>query len=823
MSPRRTLSPTAWAMMLLAGLSVFAFRSALFAGRVIILRDLAGQFHPWQEFERRCFARGEWPLWCPHNDAGLPLLASLQPAVLYPFNAAFRIWRFSSGLALFAALHLFLAGAFMFALLRSMRAGRLPALAAGVAYMLSGWMLVRLEFLSSFAAAAYAPLILLAARRTWLSTALRWPLLWAAAAAWQVLAGHPDTAILTAFMTGLWLAFHLVRRALAGEAGDILPALARCLLAASVGAALCAVQALPTLELAPLSNRWSGLTFSQAASRSVFPTHWLALLLPHAFGGVGYYRYWGGTLYEFEAGCSYVGVAALVLAAWAAAALLRRRDDARSSRAEVLCWLLIAGVGAALAMGRFLPLYPFLFHHVRPLAMGRWPCKFLLLPVFSLCVLAGLGAERLLRRPVRNLRALAAVWLAFNLAFGFVAVCWSADWLGLRHAVRRLLLLYAFDYQRPLYELWGHLVVQDALRLWLWGNLLAAALALLRLKPKLGAAGLAGLIAADLLAFDSGLHWSARENVYDRQTPNLEALRREPGPFRVYVAEAALRLNTFLYGARNPASFLWAKDMLLSNRNAGWGIDAVHSDNSIHPARMDKIRDALDSSDVSPLAKTKLLSLLNVRYLFDAPLVKPSNLLRIRRYRACEHAVRARLLHPRAFVAPCARVASDAEALAALRSDRFEPHQTALLPPEAASEIKSEAPPLSSLPRGLPQRIAAVLRRSPVRFVRLAAHETVLDTRTPGGWLVISRQHYPGWCAYDNGRRRRLWRADYAFCSVRLERGRRRIRLVYAPRSFQYGFAATVLALAIIISLSVARTRFGPRRSAGAGMEKLPR
>jgi hypothetical protein len=54
-------------------------------------------------------------------------------------------------------------------------------------------------------------------------------------------------------------------------------------------------------------------------------------------------------------------------------------------------------------------------------------------------------------------------------------------------------------------------------------------------------------------------------------------------------------------------------------------------------------------------------------------------------------------------------------------------------------------------------------------------------------WIVITEASWPGWRSYIDGRRVRMARANHAFLSVYVPRGRHHLRVVYLPDSFVQG------------------------------------
>ncbi len=74
------------------------------------------------------------------------------------------------------------------------------------------------------------------------------------------------------------------------------------------------------------------------------------------------------------------------------------------------------------------------------------------------------------------------------------------------------------------------------------------------------------------------------------------------------------------------------------------------------------------------------------------------------------------------------------------------------------------------------------------------------------GWVVVSDTAWKGWRAYIDGRRVETTRANIAFLSVFVPKGKHTIRLAYWPESFVVGraiSAATVLALIAFALISV--------------------
>ena len=115
-----------------------------------------------------------------------------------------------------------------------------------------------------------------------------------------------------------------------------------------------------------------------------------------------------GTL-RFTGGCSYPGVAVVLIAFWAAAQALRRRDSVftLAQRRLLWFWMVVLVVSLLLAFGRFAPFYQFLYA-LPYFSTIRNPSKFLHLFSFALVVLFGYGVDGLWRCCVQGAGATGA-------------------------------------------------------------------------------------------------------------------------------------------------------------------------------------------------------------------------------------------------------------------------------------------------------------------------------------------------------------------------------------------------------------------------------
>ena len=140
---RRPSRADAWAV---AGLVVlpFAFFWDFVLGRAYLhYLDFTLQWLPWQKFVLDSLRRGEAPFWNPYLMLGFSQVGESQVGMFYPLNILTAFVDLNFRLVLLVCLHLALANAGMYWLLRRFGLGLAPALIGAVSFGLSGYMVAQ--------------------------------------------------------------------------------------------------------------------------------------------------------------------------------------------------------------------------------------------------------------------------------------------------------------------------------------------------------------------------------------------------------------------------------------------------------------------------------------------------------------------------------------------------------------------------------------------------------------------------------------------------------------------------------------------------------
>lgn len=288
------------------------------------LNDVTFQIEPWLLFIRRELRAGAWPLWNPHQFAGSPFWANGQAAPLFPLHLAFAAMPIGLGFSVLPMARLLVAGAGVWVLARALGRSGLASFLAGASFALSG-MLVNYLLFPMGNALALVPWVFWATERLTTGTRCTAIARLAAAVTLQLLSGHPETAVHSALLSGLYLAVRAER------SSATLGVLTRWVAGWILGFGIAALYLLPFLALLPETLRWqleTPRTDVPLALRFELP---LRLVLPDLYGSPADGT-WRGP-YNDPGTAVYVGALALPLAVAGTALCARGRLGHRPCRA----------------------------------------------------------------------------------------------------------------------------------------------------------------------------------------------------------------------------------------------------------------------------------------------------------------------------------------------------------------------------------------------------------------------------------------------------------------------------------------------------------
>ena len=629
----------------IAGLAVLTatfFWKLIFTNLVLAGLDVFGYFYPYREYAAHALREGRIPLWNPYLFMGVPFLANIQTAVLYPFNAILAWLPAPELVSASIVLHVFLAGAFTYAFAR--RTLHLPpfsSFVSGVCFAFAGFLGAQVEHINQLNVIVWLPLLLLLLDQFWQTSQLYADgeterrlsgqrrlaagLFAGMVVALLMLAGHTQATYIVLFTAGVYAILGPAVSAFVGDRtgrwGRLLSAAAvRIALMAGVvalGSLLSAAQLIPTMELSELSFRSGGLPYREAASFSLRPQLLLQSLLPPY--ALDLSQVFGASFSEFVAYCN---VATLLLAMVGWIWGLRTHRHAFG---------LLAVIGLFLALGAFNPAYYLLYRVVPGFSLFRAPARWMLLYCFGVSLLAGYGVEAVFTRDIAGRIRSTASRIGAALASRTI-VRWAA--VGLLAVA--VLFIYFLDFPgiATLLAWAGALIV---------AVLLLVLIAARSLPERIGQVALVLLVCAELFWASRGLAYNnpTAPQAYEFLRPAPAFLLTHPGQHRFISMSGTtydpgdLREIESIFGWQLPERAVYdyvvavkRKEVLAYNLPLHFGLYVVDGyDGGLLPLKRfvelqqlflpeDQVSaDGRLREQLQDIPESRLLALLNVKYV----------------------------------------------------------------------------------------------------------------------------------------------------------------------------------------------------------------
>ena len=403
-----------WPLLVLLACTLLLFRDDLFRGLIFYERDTELFYLPLLRWYLGQIHAGHLPLWIPLIFGGYPLFADGELGMLYPPNVLLALFlNADTFLQVSRALHLFMGGAFMLALLRVLGVGQVAALIGSIVFAFGSFFVAQIQHENVVRSAVWLPLVLLCVELALRATGWRrqqWLVAGGLALAMAALAVHIQPVFMTLVCLGLYVAYRVVVGPVAGRWWERLLLLVWApALVAGIGLGIAAAQWLPLFELGRMSYRGPGLGYDLAIT---WPLRWQNLatvVLPYLF------RLPDGrwvTLWQQWESYLYVGILPLGLAL--VGTLLPRRRVA-----PFFALLAVVGLMVGLAEQSPVNIHRLLWS-LPGFSSLRAPGRYAYLIVFALAGLAAFGVDRLVLLRRRSRSALVAGLLAA--AFSAVSI-----------------------------------------------------------------------------------------------------------------------------------------------------------------------------------------------------------------------------------------------------------------------------------------------------------------------------------------------------------------------------------------------------------------
>jgi len=836
-----------------------------------LVSDLILENYVWKRFIVESIQARELPLWNPYLFAGVPFLAAGQHSALYPFSVIYYVLPLYKAYGWFTVAQLWLAGACMVLLARTLGTGRTGATLAAVTYQLSAFFVVGAVFPMMIAGAAWLPLQLAMIERTIArapalggrAARLPWVAIGALGLGMVALAGHVEVLYYTLLVMAFYAAWRLAACVATKERTlkDATVAAGWLLAMVALGMALGAVQIIPLVELGRVNFRQGAATFAQVRGWAYPPRHALAFLMPNVFGNPSYHatfdlfrHEWVGAsvnalgepittidwgVKNYVEGAAYVGLLPLLLA------VVGLTQRARSR------WFFVALAGISLTFAFGTPTYALLYYGLPFASQLHTPFRWVWPFGLAVAALAGFGADAFAHpvpprpqpsrfaqdRPspfkgegarsaggggpgaeeARRTSPVLARWLGWGAlaggaaALAGVGLAWALfpriESLFERALNTLALANRAFPDGRAFFSFEAAQVAIFGLTLALAGVMLLVWRAGRTVTVRGRALSLGGTLAVALVAADLMV---ASRGFHAAADPAILDFRP---PVVEFLAEdeGLWRFTTYNEPGANTL-----------NANSGWmfGFSDVRGYDSIIPkqyadymaliapqTQLPYNRIAPIFSDTPHALESPLLDLLGVKYVVSETDVETPGFERVYEDETGIAVYENTRAMPRAFTLPLTSSKPVTNFGEAAQDSDVRRY---VLVDDEQAPIPRQGDVQPSDP-------------SAAAITVYTQNEVWIDAQVDEeSWLVLADSYFPGWRAWrrpiggsdDEEVEIDLWRVDGNFRGVMLPEGRHTVRMKYSPDSVKFGAFTTFMGLALLVfALGVWLWRYAYRES----------
>jgi hypothetical protein len=795
--------PTILVFLYLGVLAGGTFFSVL-SGRLILTeRDLSVFFIPPRMLWVEAIKNFEFPLWNPYYFSGHPLLAVLQPGILYPPDMLLLLLPFDLAFNWIIVLHYFASGVFMWLLIRELGSSKTGALIGAMTFMLSGYLFSVHNVISTLFTVAWVPLLML----LFIRVLRRGSLFYAIATGLVMACMFTAGGIEVFYAAVIFILCHTLFPGALDFTGErrLYPWIGKRLVLFTVAVAIfflaAAAQILPFMELAGLSTRAGGLNYNEATTWSFAFRDFVQFFIPDPYGyGVTDDKYWSNQSWLKTI---YTGTIPFILTFF----------FLFKSRRDVIPFVLIGLAALAVALGRNNPLYELIYNYLPFFNKFRYPIKFIFLSFIFLSISSGLGYDCLKRLLTEDRHKHRVIPYAF-LVLATLAALGFGSLFYFDASIRGFLLERGLDYPEYNYISINLFNTKRVLVFFILATFVIygafKSTWMRRTLPTL----LVILLSFDLFFAHNGYYASTEAKAYHEKGSVMEFLESDDSLFRVFVTPKTLRMavQTPAEAFKDPEKFEGVRlksfnldKERLTGYNLEHGIFDINGMEVIKRADYSFLYDLLVTQKT--IDATNILPMLNVKYVVSTPEIASPE-FELRKTVGVSGINDAELeglstlkvyenknYLPRYFLVDKFKVVKDAADFSeVLVSKDFDPGSTVLL--EEAPEIKPAPPALNE---GGPGSVEVTGLTLNTVTLRVRAERPSI--------LVAGDSFYPGWKVYVDGQKRKILKGNLVLRAVPLEKGVHDVRFVYKPNSFRIGAAISLLTLAGICTAGVLKRR----------------
>jgi hypothetical protein len=721
--------------LVLAGVVFIFFGNILFSNNTFGYRDIYLFVYPSKIFATSCIRDGILPLWNPYVYCGMPFMAILSHQLLYPLSFIIYYLPFAFGIEFFVCLHIFLAGAFVYILMKDQGLDSSSSLFASLSYAFSGIFLSTGNTILTLSTATWTPLLIFLYLRALRRESISYAIFSGAVAGLQFLSGTPDFLYLDIIILFLLTISWVIHKR------KLFP-LKLFLIFGLVGVSLSLFQLLPFCEFTFLSNRIGGIDFDSASlwSCNIFELSGLFIPLATAISYEGYiFPYVGQKMTT----SLYPGVMCVILGILAPFWVKRK---------FTFFWIGIFIFSLLLAAGKHLPVYYFFYNYMPLFAMLKNPVKALHITSISLSILAGFGFNYILSKDITK------KFIFF--VFPYILFFFLFNYTG-----------FLFEVVKNLYP--PSIMIIDELVFWksfvsynclkvagiiLGYTILIYIIHRYKIRRYLISSIFIILTIFDLFIFNGNLNYTINEDFYKKE-PYLVTLFKKDKYTRLLHTPHMVVSHVGRY-----EEYVFIKGLLYGNIGMIFGLFNAKGYGGFL---------LNDISFIENLPIEFLSKIMGIKYIIS--------------YNYNEGRVNIKdnlQILPRTFFIPSAKIIKDRnKILEYMASSSFDPTKEVILEEEVREQKAEGRKQLAKV---------KIIDYQPNKV-------TITIACNQAGFLFLSDTYYPGWKAYIDGKRTTIYRANYYFRAVQIKKGKHIVEFKYLPESFIIGVIGTFISIIFII------------------------
>lgn len=418
---------------------IFIFRNYFFAGKIPFSSNLLVSFYqPWASYRfpgwehgipnkplgvdnlriyypQRIFTNNllkkrEIPFWSPYNFSGNVHLAKSETAIFYPLNLIYFLINSIDAWSILVIVQPFLAAIFMFLFLEILTKHFFWASFFGAfTFSFSGFMIARMEDgLVRGHAIIWLPLVLYAFEKWLQSSKNRFLLLAIFALSCSVLAGWFQFTFYVFLISFIYLFLRLFLDS--GEKRFFRQKVSLLILPFLAVFFLTAFHTFPALRAFSLSPRSGGIPEEFLEKHLMPPYHLLTYLIPDFWGNPGAYNFFGRS--EYQESILFIGIIPLFFA------LYTLENIKKNKKVELLFCLSLIG----LFLGLDFPITRLILRIPLPIISSFLPARSFFIATFCFSVLASLGVKRFLQEKKENKKWQKVIIATFGAVFFLATV-----------------------------------------------------------------------------------------------------------------------------------------------------------------------------------------------------------------------------------------------------------------------------------------------------------------------------------------------------------------------------------------------------------------